>query len=332
MQDPGCSIEQHQNGSATAVGLLHKLCKRASSLLSSTAAPVHGSLAPPALVLSRSLGFSLALALVQQVGWPVLSYESTAATFITAGFQALQSYAALAPVPNAPSAQARISNEVEEQILRDAILLVGEEILRAGSSGGRGLVQGGDFMRTVLTPNVPKYANFLVGALQGAVAQGELRAQVILLQALSSELNFGQRSTGLQRANPRKLHAMLFSPTLSPYSLPPLEVVQSASRLLIDLHRTGAISSKAHLQGANDSAGANNAGLGFVYEAAAGSAGNTRASQAQLWRATIDQALGTFELFATSCVSSILPTPQNAELEKRRSPHRLEPADLSDTL
>ena len=106
---------------------------------------------------------------------------------------------------------------------------------------------------------------------------------------------------------------LLFPPTLSPYALPPLELVQSASRLLVDLHRTGAISSKAHLQSVSSSGGANNSGLGFVYEAAAGSAGNTRATQAQLWRATIDQALGTFELFASSCVSSILPSSRTGK-------------------
>ena len=168
------------NRSATATSLLHKLCKRASSLLSGSTAPISSPRAPPALVLSRSLGFSLALALVQQVGWPVLSYESTATTYITAGFQVLQSYAAVAPASGAQSAPVRICNEEEEQVLRNAILLVGEEILRTGSSGGKGLVQGGDFLRTIITPNVPKYANLLVGALQGAIAHGDLRAQVSL--------------------------------------------------------------------------------------------------------------------------------------------------------
>ncbi len=53
------------------------------------------------------------------------------------------------------------------------------------------------------------------------------------------------------------------------------------------------------------------AGGGFVYEGAAGGGGgagggSSRASQAQLWRSTIDAALGTFQLYAESCVSAIL--------------------------
>ncbi|KDN37271.1 hypothetical protein K437DRAFT_276601 [Tilletiaria anomala UBC 951] len=281
---------------ANASSLLVKFSKRANSLLPGTTP--HHKQDTSSLIQSHVLGFNLALALTRQVGWPIISFEDNAVLWLSAAFQILQAFC------SPTTAQNHISSAREEHMLESAIELAGKEILglangsAAGKSGNAGgVMQGGEFMRTVITPNLPKYAQLLTSALESSQGRGDLRAVRVLLDAITSELH---TYSSLYRPLSARIHAcciqLLFPPHLSPYALPPLELVQSASKLLINLHRTGALSSKVNGAEALSST-----------ENTAGRA-NTRATQAQLWTATIETAIGTFQTFVDASVSTILPS------------------------
>ncbi len=133
--------------------------------------------------LTLSFGFELAVQLARQVGWAALSHSTTAQSWLAASFAVLASYVVPPPTASkdssshsAASSKPKSTRRTTLRLLQRAIELAGVEVLRFGSE--RALLAGGEFARTVINPNVPKFAQSLVAALGGAVASGDTHAVV----------------------------------------------------------------------------------------------------------------------------------------------------------
>ncbi|PWN18977.1 hypothetical protein BCV69DRAFT_314171 [Microstroma glucosiphilum] len=259
-------------GSESATQALRKTALKTGSLVT----------AHPTRAAHLTAGFSLALEIAEQSGWAaedgLLRYGQD---WLSAGITYLTVTSGQAP-PSASTAGQQV--KADAAVLRPLLALVTEYILSPAAASRP------EFARAVVTPNLPKVAGVLVASVEAIVkrSNGFMNAEdeaslICLLAVLARQL---QVHPSILRPFVSRLHAASTPLLVAPSA--PSALVQAATNLVGHLYLTGAQS--------NTSTRAKELNA---------SASGGKATQAQLWLATIKAAIGSTKSAWEASVSTL---------------------------
>lgn len=258
-------LQTHTNDSEAASQALRKYALRCNALIAS-----HGTRSD-----ALAVGFSLTLELVRQTGWQA---EDGLQRFGQEWLQAIMSYLLAVTGGSAQAQQNRL--RPNPAVLGPLLQLLTDYILSPEAAARP------EFARAVVTPNMPKATSALVSLAEsaGSSAGGEeldVSTLLLVLPVLASQLAL---HPSLYRPFAARLHSLAMPLLLNATS--PSSLSQASVGLVHALHLTGAQASSSGK------------------DAGSSSGPGKKATQAQLWSATIRAALGSTREAWESCVST----------------------------
>ncbi|CAO1636279.1 unnamed protein product [Sympodiomycopsis kandeliae] len=264
-------------GSESASASLRKLSTKANSMITSHVARTEALYS----------GYALAFEVAEQTGWSSKE-ENIIERYGQEWIGAALTYLAVASGQAPPSASIAKGQDVrpEPRVLNSMLLLILNHIISPEAQSRP------EYARAVVTPNLPKLANALVTCAEsilkrhdqphGTWSKDDVSSLDVLASAILQQL---QSQPNIYRPFVSRLHSIT-SPLVTAPTSPPA-IVDLATRLLGNLYLTGAISGSA----------------GKAKELA-GSIASGKASQAQLWLATLLAAVNSTRDAWSACVNT----------------------------
>lgn len=259
-------------GSQLASASLSRISTKANALVTSHVARTQ----------ALTVGYSLGLEIAGQTQWSDAE-EYVVARYGTEWISAILTYLAVTSGQAPPSASLAKGQDIrpDPRVLDAALRLALDHILSPVAQSRP------EYARAVVTPNLPRIAGTMVTSMEAIVKRSCCTAQEIAcFQVLVTSVTRHLEShPSTYRPFVSRLHVVASPIVTAPTSSPVL--VRLATKLLGSLYLTGAISSAA----------------GRTKELA-GSVAGGKASQAQLWQATISAALASTREAWAACVST----------------------------
>lgn len=282
-------LSAHQNSDA-ASSSLRKLCTKANALVTSHVAKT----------TALRVGYSLALEIANQTQG---SEEYPVETYGHQWITPILSYL------NVTSGQAPLSASVPGEIPPDADVLQASIDLALDHLLSPAAQSRPEYARAVVTPNLPKFAAALVASLENVVKRPNIDVECfgVLVHRIVRHLH---THPSTYRPFVSRLHAVTSPLITSQLSSP--QVVHLATTLLSALYLTGALATAPGKD--KNLAGSVHAG---------------KASQAQLWQATVSAALTSTRRAWAACVSTINTGKEesNRTTQKDQLPFEAFPSD-----